>query len=182
MKSMKLMQTLGGLTVVVWLIGTVIAGLTNNFRDRQECIERDGWFKGSLSCSNASSLGFGANMLLGASWPVTFVRSAVAQNEPTLPTTVTQEEFERSSVGVMYTCMAIAISARNIEDANLLVATINAMNSTFESAKRQHDDFMKLAARASANLESSGLANQFYAEECKGPIANMRQSKNHPTK
>jgi hypothetical protein len=175
MKPMKLMQTLGGFTLLIWLIGAVIAGLANNFRDRQHCIERDGWFKGSLSCSNVSQLGFGANMLLGASWPIAFVRSAVAQNEPIPPTTVTQEEFEKSSVGVMYTCLAIAIGARNNEDANLLLGMINAMNTKFESAKKQHDDFMKLAARASANLESSGLANKFYEEGCKRPIANMRQ-------
>jgi hypothetical protein len=175
MKPLKIMQAVGGVSMLVWLVGTVIAGLAINFRDGQECVKREGGLKVAVSCSNASPLGFGANMLLGATWPISLFRRPVAQSESTLPKSVTHDEFEKSSVGVMYTCMAIAIDDRNTEDANLVVTMINAMNANFETLRKHHNDFMKLAARASADLKSSGLAHRFYEEECKGPISRIRQ-------
>lgn len=75
----------------------------------------------------------------------------------------------------MYTYIAIAADARNTANANLLVGMINAMNTKFERAKKQYDDFIELAARASANLESSGLTNKFYEEGYKRLISKMKQ-------
>jgi hypothetical protein len=102
------------------------------------------------------------------------VTSAVAGNKLNVPKHLTEEQVQRSSVGVTYTCLAIGIGASNTDDAKFLVAKIAGLNTKFESLRRQHDDFMKLRAHASTGLKSSGLAHPFY-EKCNGPILNMKQ-------
>jgi hypothetical protein len=179
---MKIAKMCSALLIVVWLFGAVILGLYNNFHDSRACIERDGLIKASLSCSNVSPLGFGRNMFLGALWPVLLVGSAGAQGESVVPEHVTQEQFENSNAGGWYTCMAVALRAGKTEDARLLGEAIRFMKSKSETIRKQHDDFVTLATRASAKLDSVGRSNQFYEAVCSKSLENLKQLASRPSK
>lgn len=56
--------------VFIWIVGSAIAGLHNNYVQKRQCIQNEGWLKGWLWCSTETQYSFGINMLRGLIWPI----------------------------------------------------------------------------------------------------------------
>ncbi|WP_426211096.1 hypothetical protein [Massilia sp. TWP1-3-3] len=105
---------------------------------------------------------------------VLLIAPSVSLGEVLKPKRMTQKQFDSSHIGMIYTCMALAKSLGKMGDGTTLVATIHSFRAKFPQVERDHDDFMKYAARYSVDIEGSGRSAQFWKVECAPPVARIK--------
>lgn len=166
-----------GLLVGVWIVGASITGLYNNYAQKQQCIQDEGWVKGWLWCSTEMRNTFLFNMFRGLTWPLELLGASSATDQQITPQSkITQEQFDRSHTSTAYICWAIAQRAKRVAEAETLSRLITWTKKADPALATLHNDYMFMAAQEVIRIEkSSGLEN-YYREFCIKPIENVKQA------
>lgn len=163
-----------GFLLFIWLSGALITGLTRNYNDKIECIESEGIIKGWLWCSKENRNSFTYNMLSGLIWPIKLIKTSNSSElSENYSPKMTQKEFDRSSIGTVYTCFSIAAHNNNREDGKAMMIFLNEIKQKSEST---HNDYMYYSALHMLELQDKNKEKIYYDNFCKEPINNLKKA------
>ena len=171
------LQVIVWVLVVVWIAGTSITGMYYNYAQKRQCIQDEGWVKGWFWCSTETRYSFAFNMLRGLVWPIEVMNSfsnAGQQVSPQLQ--MTQEQFDRSRVGTMYTCWAVALRTRRDGDTEVLSRVLAWMKKDDPTMESQHIDYMSMAGLQVQRIEAREGFENYYRIACAEPVAKMQKA------
>lgn len=165
--------------VVVWITGTGITGMYYNYAQKRQCIQDEGWVKGWFWCSTETRYSFTFNMLRGLLWPIDVMGSfSNVGQQVARQSQITQEQFDRSHAGTMYTCWAVALRTRRDLDTEVLSRVLAWMKKDDPTMESLHSDYMYMAGLQVQRIEAREGFENYYRIACAEPVANMQKAIN----
>jgi len=161
---------------LVWLMGSVIAGVYNNIQSKRQCAERETWIKNTFGCPGTSNEKLTTKVVKAALWPVAFLKTEVLTGNANTPQ-LTSDQFEGTRAGTIYTCLSIANTSERVDDAKALSQTIHSIQMTYPEMRRSHDDFTRLAMNKHTALGKTGNVEKYYASQCLMPVEEIKRIK-----
>ena len=165
------MKIFRGLVFLLWFFVAFAYGQYDYFKIKQGCIEREGFLKGWLWCSEENTGTYVRSLLRGMVWPYFLFNYLAASSE---------EEQDGSLADDMphtqmaYICWATAFKLDKGQDATDLASAIKFMRSGSKMLDENHQKFVGEAAKELLKIESVGSLNEFYQSNCSAPVSNIR--------
>lgn len=91
-------------------------------------------------------------------------------------TRITQEQFDNSKVGSMYTCKEIASKTARTKAVSTFARGIAYIRSQDPSVDNLHEDYATMAKYQTLRIESEGSADNFYRFACSEVASNIERS------
>ncbi len=146
---MKLIKTIMPLLLVIWFFGALIMVVVYKFDESTSCINREGIIKGILFCdanqSNKLNLytSYLEKLANGLKWPIYILEQIneerINVSEISKINTLTQDEFNKSPLGMLYICYTIASLSDLKKEESTLVNLINAIRKIDYDFNNNHE-------------------------------------------
>ncbi len=90
---------------------------------------------------------------------------------------LTEKQFDKSPVGVVYKCYLVAVRANLNQEASVLASVINKFRKNDPEFSLNHKIYLIYAAEELTRIENEagGDFKSFFNYVCKKPTNNMRQ-------
>lgn len=167
----------------IWLAGAAITAVISEIERRHDCVKAEGFIKGLLWCKTDSfdrDGGYMKAVIGGLRWP--FLLMEHSNGTPNAAEKVGQsetskEEFDKSAIGTMYKCYAVAVRAGLKEEASVIGQTVGKFRKNNPVVESNHDQFMFYSTATIHRIEKelNGDFLQYYNYVCREPVSRMKQ-------
>lgn len=177
------LKIIGATILSVWLSGAVITGVVAEIERRHDCIRDEGLIKGLYWCKTDSferDGGYARQVINGLRWPFSLMGKTDDNNGQTVVSSSakpSKEEFDKSAIGTMYKCYAVAVRADLPEEASTIAQAINKFRKTDANFESNHDLYILYSSSTIDRIEkeADGDFLFFYNHVCRESVSRMRQ-------
>ncbi len=146
---MKSIKAILPLLLVIWFFGALIMVVVYKFEENKNCINHEGIIKGLLFCdanpNNKLNLytSYLEKLANGLKWPLYILEQIneerINGSEISKINTLTQDEFNKSPLGMLYICYTIASLSDLKKEESILVNLINAIRKLDYDFNSNHE-------------------------------------------
>jgi hypothetical protein len=146
---MKLIKAVIPLLLVIWFFGALVMVVIYKVEEKKNCINQDGIIKGLLFCEASPNNKFNTytnyleKLANGLKWPIYILEQTYEEkhnnNEISKANTFTKEDFNKSPLGMLYTCYTIASLSNLKEEERILINLINAIRKLDNDFNYNHE-------------------------------------------
>lgn len=173
----------GWIALGVWLLGAVVLALLAEAERRHDCVQDEGLIKGFFWCKTDTlnrDGGYTKSIINGLRWPFLLLgenNGKAGSEYGSTKTTISREEFEKSAIGSMYKCYAVAVRADLAGEATIISRTIGKLRKKDSILDANHDQFTFYATATidRINREANGDFQLFFNYVCREPVSRMQQ-------
>jgi len=176
-------KIIAGILVGIWLTGAVVAGLVSEVGRKHDCVRDEGLIKGLLWCKTDTfdrDGGYTKMVTNNLRWPFLLMKNSngiATSTHETSHALTSKEEFDKSAIGTMYKCYAVAVRANQMEEASVIGRTIGKLRRQDPALDSNHDQFMLYTSATIDRIEkeANGDFLLFYNHVCRESVSRMRQ-------
>lgn len=177
------LKIIGWMALGAWLFGAVVLALLAEVERRHDCVKDEGLIKGLFWCKTDTlgrDGGYTKSVINGLRWPFLLLggnNGKAGPEDGSAQTKISREEFEKSAVGSMYKCYAVAVRADLAGEASIIGRTIGQLRKKDSILDSNHDQFTFYATATIDRIEREANSDfqLFFNYVCREPVSRMQQ-------
>lgn len=177
------LKIIGWIALGAWLFGAFVLALLAEVERRHDCVQDEGLIKGLLWCKTDTldrDGGYTKSIIKGLRWPFLLMGASngkASSEDGSTQTKISREEFEKSAIGSMYKCYAVAVRADLAREASIIGRTIGQLRKKDSVLHANHDQFIFYATATIDRIEreANGDFQLFFNHVCRESVSRMQQ-------